>query len=119
MSEGPAPTGKTKVQVLHENSQRSMGKKYSNYEEEPALRIADNGFGETWKSEFTAKGGFREGEIRGIRATMLTTQKRIKFIATCRVQDWDKLKPGFEKMLSSLGPPGATTVVTASPAPTP
>jgi hypothetical protein len=116
MSEGAPLPGKTKVQMLHELSARAISEKYSDYQEETASRV-DNGFGEMWRSEFTANGGFRVGEIRGLRGTMLSTDKRIKFVATCRVQDWDKLKPGFEQVLMSLAPPSATPNAAVAPSP--
>ena len=115
MSEGAPPPGKTKVQALHERSERMMSEKYANYQEEAASRV-DNGFGETWKCEFTANGDFRVGEIRGIRATMLTADKRIKLVATCRTQDWDKLKDGFERVLMSIGAPTTSPGMTVSSA---
>ena len=115
MSEGAPPPGKTKVQALHERSERMMSEKYANYQEEAASRV-DNGFGETWKCEFTANGGFRVGEIRGIRATMLAADKRIKLVATCRTQDWDKLKDGFERVLMSIGAPTTSPGMTVSSA---
>jgi hypothetical protein len=108
---------KSPTQALHEMEVKNMSEKYGNYEEEPS-KMYTGAFGETWYCEFTAQGGLREGKLRGLRALTRSGDNRIRFTATCREADWEKLKPGFLKMLGGLAPtdPNAPTAPGAAPA---
>lgn len=104
MSDTMKLTAKSPTQALHEMAVKKMAEKYGNYEEDPS-KMYVGAFGETWSCEFTGQGGVREGKIHGLRATTRSGENRIQFLATCREDDWDKLKPGFEKILASVAPP--------------
>ncbi len=114
MSEGMKRGDKTPQQTLHEMAVRRMSEEYGDYSEKLSQKYS-GGFGETWRCEFSGQGGARAGRLHGLRATMLSNQNRIQFIATCREADWDKLKPGFEKILNSISAPGAPLPEVSSP----
>ncbi len=115
MSEGLKLSTKSPVQTLHEMAVRGLKNKYGGYEEETSRKFT-GGFGETWVCEFTGSGGMKEGHIHGLRATMLSNQNRIQFTATCRADDWEKLKPSFDKMLASVSPVGGEIPAALTPA---
>ena len=113
MSEGLKLSTKSPTQALHEMEVKNMSEKFGNYEEEPSKSYM-GAFGETWYCEFTGSGGLRDGKVRGLRALTRSGENRIRFTATCRESDWEKLKPGFEKMLGGLAPPAEPVADAAS-----
>ncbi len=115
MSETMKNSAKSPQQTLHEAEAKQMSEKYGGYEEETSRKYT-GGFGETWVCEFSGSGGLRVGKLHGLRATMLTNQVRLQFVATCRDEDWEKLQPAFQKMLASVSPPDGAMPTALVPA---
>ena len=118
MSEGMKNSAKSPQEALHEMEVRQYQEKYGNYEEDPSRKYT-GGFGETWVCEFSGTGGMRVGKLHGLRATMLSNQMRLQFVATCREADWDKLKPSFDKILASISPVDSPMPTELAPAAAP
>jgi hypothetical protein len=70
------------------------------FKEEKAERV-NTALGDGWQSEFTAAGSFGS-EMRGIRATTVNKDKRIRIICQCPKDEWEKLKPVFDKVIASV-----------------
>jgi hypothetical protein len=94
---------KSPVQKVHEMGTKSMSEKYTNYDEMAGTSYQGK-LGETWCSEFTADGGFRVGKLHGYRVTMLGGERRYKVVCQCPEEDWDKLKPTFDRIRDSVTP---------------
>jgi len=56
-----------------------------------------------FRAEFTASGSFG-GTLKGYRATALSRDRRVRVMCKCSKDDWEKLKPAFDKVIESLGP---------------
>ncbi len=55
-------------------------------------------------SEFTADGGMFGGKIKGMRATLLGGERRVRVVTYCLEEDWTTLKPAFQKVIVSVTP---------------
>jgi hypothetical protein len=91
------------VAKVHVNPIRlkQMKDEFSNFTEREAKGFQSKGMGEGRRSMFTADQTFG-GKIFGYRATLLTGDRRITVLCTCPAGNWQTLKPGFEKVISSL-----------------
>ena len=57
--------------------------------------------GDGLKSEFTGSSAFGT-EFRGYRATGMLDNKRVRIVCQCPADQWETLKPVFDKVISSL-----------------
>jgi DNA-directed RNA polymerase subunit RPC12/RpoP len=103
---GP-PTGDEEVDEalapvarVHELSMKQFADEYSDYQENPPLKI-DTGFGDTRVSEFTASGSFG-AKTRGMRASMLGKNLQFTVICDCPEEDWDVCRAIFDRVIKSM-----------------
>ena len=90
------------VEKLHKMTSKSLAKKYGEYEEQ-AMKPFTCSLGEARVSEWTGESeGMVKYKVHGYRATVLSMERRLTAVCRCSETDWSKLKPGFEKVLSSL-----------------
>jgi hypothetical protein len=68
--------------------------------EEKAV-TAETKLGNGVKSEFTGTYSFG-GDFRGYRATSMNTDKRIRVVCQCPVEEWESLKPVFDLVIASV-----------------
>ncbi len=89
------------IHKAHRVIMESKTQEYMNYKEgSPGVYRAK--LGDSRKSKFRASTLFG-GSIRGYRATSLSIDKGIIVFCFCNEGDWPKLKPAFDKILSSVG----------------
>ena len=69
-------------------------------EQEPVA--FQSGLGDSRKSEFTAASGGVGSQVRGYRATALTSEKGVHVLARCPDAHWKTLQTAFDQMLTSL-----------------
>lgn len=103
-------THKSPVEALHEKGKEEYEDSvadsgYHGYQEEPA-QVVQCGFGEGRVSEFSMKreGLVGTGSFHGLRATFLSSDKRISVAARCGTDDWAGMKPAFTKIIQGIGP---------------
>ena len=72
-------------------------------EEQKRPDVIAPSLGNCCKSEFTATGSFSK-PLRGYRATVLTVKNRVQVICKCSEEDWEMLKPAFDRVIDSLAP---------------
>jgi hypothetical protein len=86
---------------LHEMGKKEIGEEeFSGYKEKKPVEF-QAGFGDGYKSEFTAAGSFG-GKTHGYRATTLSNDRRITVLCTCPESNWKTLKPAFDKVIASV-----------------
>lgn len=73
---------------------------FSRYKEQEAVAF-ESGFGDSRKSEFTARAGI-SGKLRGYRATMLGTDKGVHICCRCKDSNWKTLQPAFDEILKGM-----------------
>lgn len=91
------------VHGAHEHHKKTASKLYTNYQEsEPAL-FKGAGLGEGRVATFTAGGGgMFGGKIRGIRVTLLTSDRRISILCEAPSKEFDADKAMFLAICRSL-----------------
>jgi hypothetical protein len=70
------------------------------YSEEEAIAIHTK-FGDGRRSAFKIKEMF--GGTRGYRATVQGGVRTVMIICKCPASQWESLRPGFEKLIDSVG----------------
>lgn len=97
---------KSPVEKLHDMGKKGMSEKWKEYEE-TASNPFSSPLGEARISEWTGKGGMFGGEkMHGLRATMLSGERRVTVTCQCPEDDWKTLRPAFSTVLKSLRPGG-------------
>ena len=92
------------VEKLHIARKGKVGDSLTNYKEEP-MKTINSGMGEGRCSEWTGNASFMGGgDVHGYRATLLSGERRIRFVCRCPKSDWKTLQPAFDKVLASLAP---------------
>jgi len=89
------------VAKVHEFEKEQVAESLSGYEEKKPETVR-SGLGDTRKAEFTASGSFG-GTLKGYRATALSRDRRVRVMCKCSEDDFEALKPAFEKVIESLG----------------
>lgn len=84
---------------VHRLEKKQVEEARASKEDKPAS--VKTALGGAWQSEFTSTSTFG-GEMRGIRATALNKDKRIRIICQCPKDEWDTLKPVFDKVIASV-----------------
>ena len=104
---GPAttpmdPNAEPPVARIHDQGKAKFAEDFSNYEEQEPKPVQTM-LGEGRVAEFTATGSLGR-KLHGYRATVLSRDRRITTMCSCPVSEWEKLKPAFGKVISSLSP---------------
>jgi hypothetical protein len=89
------------VARVHPMGERAMKEEYSNYQEREPKEFQSKGFGEGRRSTFIADGGLG-GKTYGYRATLLANDRRITVICSCPSNNFQALKPAFERVIASV-----------------
>jgi hypothetical protein len=88
------------VAKVHETERESFEADNGVKEQTPSMPIVTK-LGEGRKAEFVGSKTFG-GLIHGYRATVLTTSRRITIVCQCSENEWESLKPSFDKVIESL-----------------
>lgn len=89
------------VAKVHPMGVKHMQEEYSNYTEREPKTFQSKGIGEGRRSTFIADQSLG-GKYYGYRATLLAGDRRITVVCSCPANNWQALKPAFEKVIASL-----------------
>jgi hypothetical protein len=89
------------VAKVHPMGVRQMKEEYGNYQERDAVKFDSKGLGEGRRSIFIADQGIG-GKTYGFRATLLSGDRRISVVCSCPANNWNALKPAFQRITASL-----------------
>jgi hypothetical protein len=87
------------VAEVHESEKKSFEEDEGVTEKAPVA--VNTGFGDARKSEYTGSKTFG-GDIHGYRATTLGRDLEIRVICECSEDQWNALKPIFDKVIESV-----------------
>lgn len=96
---------KPPVEKLHMAHAEVMEEKYEDYQEQP-MRDFPCTLGDARVSEFTGVSKKGMGKRHGLRATVLSGERRITVLCATREQDYKTLVPAFSRVMRSLAPGG-------------
>lgn len=88
------------VSAAHENGKDMFTKEFSRYKEQDSVAY-ESGFGDSRKSEFTARSGL-SGKLRGYRATVLGRDRGVHICCWCKDSNWQALQPAFDQILAGM-----------------
>ena len=88
------------VMGVHERQKEFYADKFSDYAESAPILLKEGSL-ETARSEFTAKGSWGS-KVRGYRASLLGNKYQFTVMCSCAEEDWEALKPAFEKAIVSV-----------------
>jgi hypothetical protein len=89
------------VHKIHELGKENAEENYPGYAETGKPQVLDVSLGPARQSEFTASSAFGTG-LHGYRVTVLGHDKRVVVFAVCPEDDWQALRPAFDKVIGSL-----------------
>ena len=89
----------TREEIVHKHGKEYYEDKYQGYAEEDGVSMRIK-LGPAYISGFAAQEGF--SQIKGIRATVTTTNRGVTFFASCPANQWDEFKPVFIHCLKSM-----------------
>lgn len=89
------------VARVHEVGRKAVADEFDQYEEVGDTIVVDCGLGPCRKSEFTAATTFG-GRIHGVRATILTKDRRVTVVCQSPEQDWPNLETAFDRVIASF-----------------
>jgi hypothetical protein len=93
---------KPPVEKLHDMGKKDMEENWKEYEESKANPFPCP-LGEARVSEWTGKGGtFGNSKMHGLRATILSGERRTRVTCSCPEEDWNTLRPAFSTVLRSI-----------------
>lgn len=90
------------IEKLHNMYRSSIGSKFPGYSEGQAMVFTAPGLGDSRCSEFTADGGLMSGKIRGIRVTMLGTERAFTVVCVSPAGQWDSMKDSYWRVVNSI-----------------
>jgi hypothetical protein len=96
-----APPPVPPIVKVHAESEQEVAANYANYQELP-MQVFNSKLGEGRYSEFTGQGATFVGPVRGYRATLLSSERRITVVTVCPVRNWAILQPAFLHILQSV-----------------
>jgi hypothetical protein len=87
------------VATVHESEKKAFEEDESVQEKAPVA--INTGLGDARKSEYTGSKSLG-GDIHGYRATTLSRDLEIRVICECSEEQWNALKPVFDKVIESV-----------------
>jgi hypothetical protein len=87
------------VSVVHDSDKQGFEEDNSVKEKAPVA--INTGLGDGRKSEYTGSETFG-GDIHGYRATALSLNLQIRVVCKCSENQWNALKPVFDKVIESV-----------------
>lgn len=92
----------TPVAKLHDFWHDRAAEEFRDYQEQQTTTVR-TGMGDARRSEFTAKVGWGS-KVRGFRVTYISPKAQLNAICQCPEENWETLKPAFEKFIESVSP---------------
>ena len=100
--DAPAIPQPPAIEKLHSMYRSSIGSKFPAYSEGQAMVFTAPGLGDSRCSEFTADGGLMSGKLRGIRVTMLGTERAFTVVCVSPAGQWDSMKDSYWRVVNSI-----------------
>lgn len=98
----PMPQRVPPIERLHAMYRSTVSQRYGRYREGDMLSFSSPGFGDARCSEFRARRGPFGPDLRGVRVTMLGTERAMIVVCECPAANWETLRDSFWMVVTSI-----------------